>query len=335
MKVQAGGVGSLLVVASLAVYSVVVMLRLFRKNFLFILLPMALFVFVGPPLTHAGFGVSPGAIQEGRLVPGITVTRTIYLVQGNPEADVGIVAEIESRDIKDWITLDSGFNFVIPAGVQQFPMGVTVKVPKDAELGQYSAVVRVHTQPPPAEAAGSVAISLGGLVNIDLTVGNDIILEYRVKGLRVFDVKQGEPLQVSARIENTGNVPASPDSATFELFDKFGNTRLAFITAENEQFPRVPAFAEESVVLEFPLDIVIAPGEYRSHVKVFNEKGDVLREIKIGFSVLERTFLDDIKSYVLIVGVVLIVIIVALVIFLRRRRIRNNAPIEKISETHV
>jgi len=296
------------------------------------LVALSLFVPVG---VFAGFGVSPGAVRENRLTPGATITRTIYLVQGNPDVDVEIIAEIEARDIRDWITIDPGISFVIPAGVQQFPMGVTIQVPRDAGFGKYSGVVRVRTQPPAAKESGSVAISLGGLVDIDLTVGDDVVLEYRVKGLRVLDVKEREPLQVSARIENTGNVPASPDSATFELFDKFGNTRLAFITAEQEQFPRVPAFTEESVLLTFPVDIVLAPGEYRSHVKVFNEDGDVLREVKLGFSVIERGFFDDIGKYIAIAVGVIVVFVVLALLFKRRRARASFVDTTPIDGPHV
>ena len=276
-------------------------------------------------VAYAGFGVSPPRLEEDRLVPGGTVTRTIYLVQGNPELDAPILASVESNRIKGWISFEQGETFTIPAGVQQFPFKVTIAVPEDAELGKYEAVVRVRTNPNPEEGDGNVAIAIGGRIDINVTIGDDVIVEYRVKAIDILDIKEQEPLEVQAVIENTGNVSAGPDSATFELFDKFGNTRLAFITAENDQFERVPAFSEEPIALLFPLDIVIAQGEYRGHVKVYDEDGTVLRELEKPFNVVERTTFDIIGDYMLYIVAALVVIVAALVVKRFRKKKRSKS----------
>ena len=99
------------------------------------------------PSSVFAFGISPGGIREDRLVPGSVVTRTISLVQGNPKADLSMAVLIDSKDMKDWLSFEQGEEFVIPAGVQQFPFRITVTVPKDAEFGNYSAFVRLRQKP--------------------------------------------------------------------------------------------------------------------------------------------------------------------------------------------
>lgn len=284
-----------------------------------------------PFLVYAGFGVTPPNIYADRLVPGATLTKTIYLVQGNPERDVEVHATIESRDIKDWISIDQGSEFTIPRGVQQYPLNITIAVPSDAELGEYTASVRVKTVPEPSnaqEGGSGVAIALGGLIEIEAVVGDDIVVEFKINGLDILDIKEHEPLQARVHIDNTGNVPTAPDSASFELFDKFGNQRLAFATAEAEQFPKVPAFTEESIVVKFPVDTVLAVGEYWGHVKIYNEEGKVLRELRTIFNVHERTFLDMLMSTEGLIGS-LILLCAVLFFIVQRMRKRKSAPEEK------
>ena len=52
------------------------------NSLVFVLLFVAISVL--PVVGNAGFGVSPPSIKETRLVPGSRITRTIYLIQGNP-----------------------------------------------------------------------------------------------------------------------------------------------------------------------------------------------------------------------------------------------------------
>ena len=122
------------------------------------------------PHAEAGFGVSPPLIKEDRLVRGITFERVIYLVQGNPDREVPIEVTVDS-DIKDWISFPQGMPITIPQGVQQFPLVVKVEVPESAELGIYSGNIRITAVPNRADESGEVAIALGGLVKLDLTVG--------------------------------------------------------------------------------------------------------------------------------------------------------------------
>ena len=254
-----------------------------------VILCFALLLFLTQPaFTLAGFGVSPPAINQENAVPGSQFNNIIYLVQGNPDRDVDVTVTVESRDMKDWITFENGTAFTIPQGVQQYPLTVQFNVPEDAELGVYTAFIRVATNPAKNAANdGEVAIALGGRIDTTITVGDNVVSEFEIAAINILDIQSGDPLQASVRINNTGNVPAAPYAASFELFDKFGNTRLAFINATEEQFPRVPSFSEESVTLSFPVDLVVAPGEYWGHVKIYNEKGNILRDLNTVFNVTE------------------------------------------------
>src|SRR3989344_6445285 len=248
-------------------------------------LQFVLFIFVAISVFHAvgeaGFGVSPPSIKETRLVPGSRVTRTIYLIQGNPEKEVAMDVAVESKDIKDWLSFEPAGSFTIPAGVQQFPLKVTVVVPEDAELGIYKAFIRPSTNP--ENAKSGVAISLGGRIDVELTVGNDVFESFTITNINIEHIRAGEKPKVEIEVENTGNVPTGPSAASFELFNKFGNIRLAY--GQIEITKKVPSFTREGMSVEFPLEVRLAEGEYWGNVIIYDDTNRVVKELRKVFIV--------------------------------------------------
>lgn len=276
-------------------------------------LSSAVFVLILPALSYAGFGVSPPLIQEDKLVPGITLERIIYLVQGTPEKDLQVKLEVDSS-VKDWVSFPQGNPVTIPKGVQQYPLAVTIAVPEDAKLGKYKGVLRVTTVPVKADEAGEVAIAIGGIVNMDLEVGNNIIYDLQVRLIKILNVKEGGGPEAAVTVVNNGNTPVAPDTATFELFNKFGDIRLAY--AESEDFEPVPAFHEKIETVRFPMEVYLAPGEYWGHVKIYKDR-ELIKELRTVFNVTEKAFLEKYFLHMLGSGLALVLLVV---FFLKSRR---------------
>src|SRR5665213_2919795 len=79
----------------------------------------------------AAFGISPPFVNANYLVPGAHYSQIIYLVQDQPDQDLSIKANLTLQDpARSWISIDKGFSFVIPKGVRQFRVTITVDVPK-------------------------------------------------------------------------------------------------------------------------------------------------------------------------------------------------------------
>lgn len=270
-----------------------------------------------PTIANAGFGVSPPLIEEDKLVPGITLERIVYLVQGTPERDLQVKLEVDSS-AKDWISFPQGNPVTIPKGVQQYPLAVEIAVPDDAPLGIYKGTIRVTTVPVKADEAGEVAIAIGGVVNLNLEVGDNVIYDLKVKSIKILNVKEGGNPRAAVTIVNDGNTAVAPDTGTFELFNKFGDIRLAY--AESEGFQPVPAFHEKQETLEFPVEVYLAPGEYWGHVKIYKDR-ELIKELRTVFNVTEKTFLEKYLLY----GVGALVFMVLLIILItssRRKRSR-------------
>ena len=273
-------------------------------------------IFISLPfVASAGFGVSPPEIKTDRLIPGSHFETTIFLVRGVPDDPVDIKITVDSKEIKNWITFEQGTNFIIPAGVQQFPLNVIIDVPEKAPLDIYKAFIRINTNPKKVIESGEVAVSIGGRVDVELTIGDDLISSFLIKRVQILDVREGDFPKVSITIENTGNTPIAPGSVSFDLFNKFGDVRLAF--AEITDIEDIPSFKKDTITLEFPIDIKMAIGEYWGTVRIYDEDGKSVSEVKNVFNVKEGGLVAAFTSVLpLSVNFVIPIIIVLFAFFL-------------------
>ena len=81
----------------------------------------------------------------------------------------------------------------------------------------------------------------------------------------------------------------------------------------------VKAFSEETIDLYFPLDVIIGPGEYWGHVKVYDQ--GIIDEERTVFEVLPKTLWEKSAVYVYfgIGGLVFLILLVLVLLKFRRR----------------
>jgi hypothetical protein len=282
------------------------------KRAVFSVLFAALVIGVVAPHVVRAFGVSPPFVNASKLLRGSRYEAVIFLVQGNPVADTNIKATFDVPEkAKGWFSIDQKDQFTIPAGVQQFPLKVTITVPKDAELGIYNGYLRVVTVPP--EQGGQVSVAVGARIDLNLTVGEGVVQDYTIRKVDILDIRQGDSPQIVVTMQNTGNVPVAGDRATFDLSDKYNQVRLGYGTVS--KLPEVPAFETADFVVEFPLDVRLAVGEYWGEARIYRGQ-TVVAEIHTIFNVTER------KVNYLLYGELLggVIVLGAITIFIRKRR---------------
>ncbi len=293
------------------------------------LLPLLLLPLLFSPLIAGAFGVSPPAIAAENLLKGSRYEATIFLVRGNVSEAIAVQAVIKVPDkIKNWVTLDKGNNFVIPAGVNQYPVKVTIEVPQDADLGIYGGQIAFNTLPTGSAARDKqVVISVGAAVSLGITVGEGVFSDFNIDQLDILDIKEGQKPKVMVTLQNTGNVPVAPERATFDLFDKNGQVRLGY--GQVEKFPETPGFQTKKFVVEFPIDIKLGLGEYWAEARIY-KGGVVVSELKTVFNVVEKKFNWLLWSLILF-GIA--VVGFSLKFFIRRRR-RRSMPTENVAPAH-
>lgn len=282
----------------------------------FFLILALLFLFTKPFSAVASFGVSPPNIVADRLARNSHYEATIVLSRGQPTEDLDVKAVFDVPEkIRSWFSVDKGEEFVMPKGVQQFPIQVIIDVPKNADYGSYTGYLRVNTVPK-RKPGEQVLIAVGGRIDITLQVGDNIISDFLIKNIEILDIKEGEPPKIKIVVQNTGNVSGGPDRADFELKDKYKSVNLGFDAVEIKE--EVPPFKTKTLIVKFPIGIKLGLGEYWAHTKVY--RGDaIVKELETVFDVNKRTI-----NFLLIGGIVLGVIILLLLgLFIKKKFLRR------------
>jgi hypothetical protein len=263
-----------------------------QKFFIFVLLLPVLFLGTGVNEVFAGFGITPPYVRNTSLTRNSVYEQQILLVRGDTNVAQKAEISIDAPEIQGWLTVIEGDEIKMPRGVQKVPMTVRIVVPKDAEFKDYSGAIRIRTLPDDGEVApGAVSISLGALVDIDLSVIDREIKDFRVRKISVGDLNEGTKLawlffpgkiRFDMMIENTGNVDISPTKVAFRIFDRAGKVLLEE-THNIGKIKKIIPYATETVTAELPTRL--PPGSYVARYSIFNDQ-EIKQEGDLSFNIL-------------------------------------------------
>lgn len=271
--------------------------RATKLLFLALFVPV-LFFSTGVSEVLAGFGITPPYVRNTSLTRNSIYEQQILVVRG--EANVAHNAEvsIDAPEIQDWIEIVEGEVIPMPKGVQKVPMTVRIKVPSDAEFKDYEGAIRIRTLPASGEVpSGAVNISLGARVDIDLSVIDREIKEFRVRRISVHDLNEGKKvawlffpgkIRFDMMIENTGNVDVAPSQVEFRIFDRAGKVLLEE-TTNLGKIVKVAPYGTETVTAALPTRL--PAGGYIARYKIYNGE-DVVQEGDLTLNVLPAGTLD-------------------------------------------
>jgi hypothetical protein len=266
-----------------------------RKILLPLLALVLLFGWVG--VVRAGFGVSPPLIRNHQLAPGTTYKQEIMLLRSSAEEDLKAEVKVNAPEIASWVSIDKGESFILPKDELQVPLVVTFKIPKGAELGNYTGSINVKIIPASEKSASGVAIALGARIDIDLALTNISQADFLVRLVSVPDFEQlGKPwnwkiwrpvfdrlfykIRVVMNIENKGNVKTSPSRVAIEVWDLTRTNMLQ--SSVDRSLKKVQPFSTGEVVAEFPTKL--PPGQYWTKIKIYKEQ-EVVNYYEVAFTV--------------------------------------------------
>lgn len=238
---------------------------------------LLLFLAVLPDLAHAGFGITPPYVRNTSLTRNTTYEQQILLVRGDPSIPLKALVTVDAPEIASWLEIVEGTPIPLPRGEQKVPMTVRVKVPSDAEFKDYEGVIRIKTVPDNDQfAAGAVNISLGAQVQINLSVIDRKIEDFRIRRVSLSDLDEGKKLawlyfpgkiRFGMLLENTGNVDISPSRVDFKIYD-FQGQLLLEETSNLGRITKVAPYGTEEVVAELPTRL--PAGNYFVRFSIFN-----------------------------------------------------------------
>jgi hypothetical protein len=268
-------------------------------------------------IAQAGFGVSPPKVLNRHLLPGSHFEQTIYLIQSKPEKDLLATIEIDAPEIEDWITIDRGLEFTIPAGAQQFPIKVDVRVPFDAEFKHYGGEMWVKTMPAD-RGQGMVTVALGAIITFDLTVSAEEMYGFVIRGVSIEDAEEGRPIKVGATLQNIGNVEDRPTKIHLDVYDQYHNKLLYSGDATDLKY--VDPFQTKTIIGKFRAKLVI--GSYWADIKVYKDDNIIVKDKRV-FYIVERTGLLYKIFSQWYSWVILIILILAVVAVKKKKELRE------------
>jgi hypothetical protein len=254
-----------------------------NRLFIFALALPVFFVSVGAPFAEASFGITPPYVKNTSLVRNSTYEQQILLVRGNPNTAQVAEVVVDAPEIASWIQVVEGDKIPLPRGEQKVSMTVRVTVPEDAEFKEYTGRIRIRTVPEDGQVAdGAVSISLGALVDIQLSVIDREIKDFRVRKVAVDELNEGHKVAwlffpgkvlFETMLENTGNIDIAPSKIELHIYERTGKVLLEE-TKHIGKIDKIKPFATETVVAEIPTRL--PAGSYVARYKIYN--GDEMKQ---------------------------------------------------------
>jgi hypothetical protein len=203
--------------------------------------------------------------------------QVIYLVRSDPVSDLKATISIDVPGINEWFTIVEGTEFILPRGEQKVPMTVRVAVPEGADFKRYTGNIRIKTGPPDGlMQTGGVSISLGAQIDVDLSVIDKQIIDFKVRKIGISDLNEGHKvgwlyfpgkIRFEMMIENLGNVPVAPSDVRFKIYDRTGSVLLEETTHKGEM-DTVDPFQTGTVFAELPTRL--PSGSYLARFEILN-----------------------------------------------------------------
>jgi len=244
---------------------------------------VVLMVLFNVNIAFAGFGVSPPKVLNHQLLPGSHFEQIIYLVQSKPEKELSAKVELDAPEIKSWISIDRGMEFIIPAGVQQFPVKISIDVPMDAEFKNYGGEMWIKTTPK-EKGEGMVTVAYGGIISFDLRVSTEEVFGFVVRGLDIDNVEEGRLIKIGINLQNVGNIEDRPTKVHLDVFDQYHDKIL--YSGENTNLGYIKPFETKTIISKFSAKLGI--GYYWADIKVYKDDKTLIEDKRV-FYVVERT----------------------------------------------
>lgn len=241
---------------------------------------------------YAGFGITPPYVKNTSLTRNSIYEQRIFLVRSDPVNDLLVDVFIDVPGINDWFSIVQGEQFIMPRGQVKVPMNVRVQVPDDAEFTNYRGAIRVRTSNADGsrDGGGAVSIALGAQIDVDLTIIDKEIYDFRVRKIGISELNAGRSvgwlyfpgkIQFAMLLENTGNIDVAPTKVEFDIYDSSG-VRLLEQTENTNKIEKIKPFATKEVFAELPTKL--SSGSYIARYKIYNQ-GDVKQEGEVSLSI--------------------------------------------------
>jgi len=253
-------------------------------------------------VAYAGFGITPPYVNNQRLTRGSVFQQKIDLVRSDPTDDLSATITMNVPGAQQWISIDRGMEFTMPAGVTDVPIVITVTVPSNAAYQTYTGAIRIRTADVSASAQSGVSIALGAQIDVNLTVV-DKIYDFDVRQVRVDPLEEGitkwglffpGKIRFYMTIENTGNTVFGPTKVHFDIYDS--NDQMLLESTDNTNgIQQIAPFAVQEVEADLPTRL--PAGSYIAKYTIYKQNGVIAQQNSLNLSIAPVGTLPGYQGY--------------------------------------
>ena len=260
------------------------------KHGLFNISPILLFILVIgsillPQTSALTVGISPPQVVGEHLLPGSEFEKVVMLSKdANEEMEMSI--EIVDGPIRSWISTEPAEKFTLN-NEGHTPFRVQVIVPKNTPPGKYKGDINLYIDQGGINGGmtGS-SLKIRVPIKVMLEVTGQEKKEYAIKLLRIPPLNEGDNPTLQFTLENTGNIPARPESIGIIVSDKFKQQTIREFTLKIKE--ETKAFYEKPYTILLP--IRLSSDQYWAHVTFYDaiSSSGVVHEEDAIFDVLRN-----------------------------------------------
>lgn len=252
-----------------------------KKILLNTILGFGIFIFMGFVSTSvkAGLGISPAQIDNLRLKPGTSFTEEIIISQSESDEDLIVTVEPDMKEANSWITFEPGATFTIPKGTTRFSLKIKVSPPIQTDLKAFNGVIRIKAASAEEAQAGGVSVVKGARVEVNLLTTNLDFADLIVRAISIDESQPADKIALKLKIENKGNIDASPTKVVLIVEDLNKNLIEQIETTDIEKI-KAGSTSEVFAYLKSNLK----EGEYFGRAQVYFDN-DILREETLVFRI--------------------------------------------------
>jgi hypothetical protein len=206
-------------------------------------------------------GAGPSTLDFGKLTKGGYAENQITVSTAH-DKDLQCTVEY-AGDLKGWVSLDSGNEFVLKANSRK-DVRVVIMPPLDVQNGKYEGAIYIKAAPQTTITQGAgLAVGAGVRIGLSAEITGQEDVSIEVKNAVVGDTEVGYPIKVSLDAENTGNIRYTPRFQV-DVFDMSGKK---FLSGEYSDTPLLPTRIER---IRFTLPSGNLPiGEYKAEINTY------------------------------------------------------------------
>ena len=184
--------------------------------------------------TVGAIGLSPSSATVNGVLRGSYSEATFNLYNTEPE-EVAFSLSIIGP-MAGWVNF-SPSNRIVTGPMQVSQVTLVMSPPADTPNGNYAGQLLVVGQPTGSAAGGTVSkIATGVQATVNINVVDVETRSVEVIASSIRSVEVGQPIIVSVKVKNTGNVKATP-TVNVKIVDNSGATVQTFSKAMDEILP--------------------------------------------------------------------------------------------------